>query len=170
MVAAAFGAVAVWRALSGVAAIVRWLWVGEFLGNGSMSLLLITVLVGPIVGAVAGDAALRRGFWSRSRAANRRRTAALVGLLLGPFAATTAVRWLLDGTTSLPLHGLVTLSVTAFVLLAAFGSGRDQREDGDGSPDSQRRDGGADGEVARERTQRDGHHRQQTDEPKPERQ
>ena len=122
-VAALFGATAVWRALSGVAAVVRWLWLGERLGNGSMSLLLVSVVVGPIVGAVGGDAALRRGFWSRSRVAHRRRLAALLGLLVVPFLATRALG-LVVGPASLPLHGVVTIVVTGLVLLAF--SGRDE--------------------------------------------
>lgn len=124
-VAAASGATVVWRALSGVAAVVRWLWLGEVLGNGSMGLLLVSVVVGPVIGAVAGDAALRRGFWSRGRAAHRRRLAALLGLLIVPFVATQAANLLL-GVTSLPLYGAVTLTVTALVLLATVGLGRDE--------------------------------------------
>lgn len=127
VVAALFGATAVWRALSGVAAVVRWLWIGEIVGNGSMGLLLVSVVVGPVVGAGAGDAALRRGFWSRSRAAHRRRAVAVGALLALPFLVTEAVGWLLgNGPASLPLYGAVTLSVTTLVLLAVFGSGRDQ--------------------------------------------
>lgn len=123
-VAALLGATAVWRVLSGVAAIVRWLWVGERLGNGSMSVLLVSVVVGPIVGAVGGDAALRRGFWSASRPATRRRLATLLALLFVPFLATRAVG-LLVRPVSLPLHGLVTLVATGAVLLVGF-SGRDE--------------------------------------------
>jgi len=77
VVAAAFGATAVWRALSGVAALGRWLWLGAVVGNGSMSLLLTSVVVGPIVGAVAGDAALRREFWAQDRPASRRSCSAV---------------------------------------------------------------------------------------------
>lgn len=123
-VAAALGATVVWRALSGVAAVVRWLWLGEVLGNGSMAVLLISVVVGPVVGAVAGDAALRRGFWSRGETAHRRRLGAVLGLLIVPSVAVQATG-LLVGTTSLPLHAAVTLTGTALVLLAAF-SGRDE--------------------------------------------
>lgn len=127
VVAALLGATAVWRALSGVAALVRWLWLGALVGNGSMSLLLISVLVGPVVGAVAGDAALRRGFWAWTRAAHRRRIGALVGLLVLPFLATQLLgSTLAGGPASLPLYGVVTLFVTGIVLLAAFGSGRDE--------------------------------------------
>ncbi len=127
VVAALFGATAVWRALSGVAAVVRWLWLGEVVGNGSMALLLTSVVVGPVVGAGAGDAALRRGFWSRSRAAHRRRAAGVVALLVLPFLVTAAAGWLLGGgPASLPLYGGVTLAVTTLVLLVVFGSGRDQ--------------------------------------------
>ncbi|MBP1988028.1 hypothetical protein [Halolamina salifodinae] len=122
--AAAFGATVVWRALSGVAAVVRWLWLGEFLGNGSMAALLVSVVVGPVVGAVAGDAALRRGFWSRGERAHRRRIAAFLALLVVPFVVTQTLN-LLFGTTSLPLYGAVTLTVTALILLGAF-SGRDE--------------------------------------------
>ncbi|KPN29689.1 hypothetical protein SY89_00404 [Halolamina pelagica] len=127
VVAALFGATAVWRALSGVAAVVRWLWLGEIVGNGSMALLLVSVVVGPVVGAGAGDAALRRGFWSRSHAAHRRRAVAVGALLVLPLVVTEALGWLLgNGPASLPLYGAVTLSVTTLVLLAVFGSGRDQ--------------------------------------------
>lgn len=167
-VAAAFGATAVWRALSGVAAVVRWLWLGEVLGNGSMALLLVSVVVGPIVGAVAGDAALREGYWSPARAAHRRRIAALLGLLIIPFVATQAASLLLGGATSLPLYGAVTLTVTALILLAAF-SGRDEREDGDGGANRQHGDGGADGEEAGESAQRDRHHREERAEAETER-
>ncbi len=126
-VAALLGATAVWRALSGVAALVRWLWLGELVGNGSMALLLTSVLVGPVFGAGAGDAALRRGFWSRSRGAHRRRIAAVAALLALPFLVTGAVSRLLgNGPASLPLYGLVTLSVTALVALALRGSGHDE--------------------------------------------
>jgi hypothetical protein len=124
-VAAALGATAVWRALSGVAAVVRWLWVGEVLGNRSMALLLVSVVVGPVVGAVAGDAALRGGYWSPMRGPHRRRLAALLGLLIVPFVATQAASLLLGDTTSLPLYGAVTLTVTVLILLAAF-SGSDK--------------------------------------------
>lgn len=124
-VAAALGATVVWRVLSGVAAVVRWLWVGEVLGNGSMAALLVSVVVGPVVGAVAGDAALRRGFWAHGRAAHRRRLAALLGLLVVPFVVTQTAN-LLFGTTPLPLYGAVTLAVTALVLVATFGLGRDE--------------------------------------------
>lgn len=124
-VAALLGATVVWRTLSAVAALVRWLWLGEVVGNGSMALLLISVVVGPIVGAGAGDTAFRRGYWSRSRRAHRRRIAAVVGLLVLPFLATTAAGRLLgNGPASLPLYGCVTLSVTAAVVLALVGSGR----------------------------------------------
>ncbi|QKY20447.1 hypothetical protein B4589_008660 [Halolamina sp. CBA1230] len=124
-VAALLGATAVWRALSGVAALVRWLWLGELVGNGSMALLLISVVVGPIVGAGAGDAALRRGIWSPSRRAHRRRLAAVAALLVLPFLATASASWLLgNGPASLPLYGVVTLSVTAIVVLTLAGSGR----------------------------------------------
>lgn len=127
VVAALLGAIAVWRALSGVAAVVRWLWLGELIGNGSMSLLLISVVVGPVVGAGAGDAALRRGFWSQRDAAHRRRIAAVLALLVLPFVATRLVGWLLRWqTASLPLYGAVTLCVTTAVLLVTFGSGRDE--------------------------------------------
>ena len=79
------------------------------------------------VGAGAGDAALRRGFWSRSHAAHRRRAVAVGALLVLPLVVTEAVGWLLgNGPASLPLYGAVTLSVTTLVLLAVFGSGRDQ--------------------------------------------
>lgn len=122
-VAALLGATAVWRVLSGVAAVVRWLWLGSILGNGSMSLLLVSVVVGPVVGAVAGDAALRRGFWSWSPSAHRRRIGAIGGLLALPFFATRLLRWLLPGQqASLALHGVVTLLATTVVLLVAFGS------------------------------------------------
>ena len=127
LVAALLGATAVWRLLSGVAAVVRWLWLGEVVGNGSMALSLISVVVGPVVGAGAGDAALRRGFWSRRPGATRRRALAVGALLVLPFVVTATVGWLLgNGPASLPLHGGVTLSVTTLVLLAAFGSGHDQ--------------------------------------------
>lgn len=108
--------------LSGVAAVIRWLWLGSVLGNGSMSLLLISVVAGPIVGAVAGDAALRRGVWSESVGANRRRIGAISGLLVLPFLVTRLLWWLLNGQQlSLPLYGGVTLLVTIAVLLVAFG-------------------------------------------------
>ena len=124
VVAALLGAAAVWRALSGVAALVRWLWLGEVVGNGSMALLLVSVVVGPIFGAGAGDAALRRRVWSRSPAAHRRRIAAVAALLVLPFMLTGLVSWLLgNGPASLPLYGVVTLSVTTAVLLALAGSG-----------------------------------------------
>jgi len=123
-VAALLGATAVWRALSGVAALVRWLWLGEVVGNGSMAVLLISVVVGPIVGAAAGDAALRRGVWSPNRQAHRRRIAAVAALFLLPFLLTALVGRLLgNGPASLPLYGIVTLSVTAAVALAIVGSG-----------------------------------------------
>lgn len=126
-VAALLGATAVWRTLSAVSAVVLWLWLGALVGNGSMSLLLISVVVGPVVGGVAGDAALRRGFWSQREAAHRRRLVAVVGLLVLPFVATRLLWWLLGGSSpSLPLYGAVTLSVTAVVLLATFGSGRNE--------------------------------------------
>ena len=125
-VAALLGATAVWRALSGVAALGRWLWLGELVGNGSMALLLTSVVVGPVVGAGAGDAALRRGVWSRSQAAHRRRMVAVAALLVLPFLVTAAAGRLLgNGPASLPLYGLVTLSVTALVALA-LGSGNDE--------------------------------------------
>ncbi|MFD1524761.1 hypothetical protein [Halolamina salina] len=124
-VAGLLGATAVWRTLSGVAALVRWLWLGEVVGNGSMALLLISVVIGPIVGAGAADAALRHGYWSRDRRAHRRRLAAVAGLLMLPFLATTAAGRLLgNGPPSLPLYGIVTLSVTTLVVLALAGSGR----------------------------------------------
>ncbi|MFW5935097.1 MAG: hypothetical protein ACOCQL_04530 [Halolamina sp.] len=126
-VAALLGATAVWRALSGVAALVRWLWLGEVVGNGSMAVLLISVVVGPIVGAGAGDAALRRGVWSPSRRAHRRRIAATVTLFVLPFLTTAAVGRLVgNGPAPLPLYGAVTLSVTAAVALAIAGSGSDE--------------------------------------------
>jgi hypothetical protein len=126
-VAALLGATAVWRALSGVAALGRWLWLGELVGNGSMALLLTSVVVGPVVGAGAGDAALRRGVWSRSQAAHRRRIAAIAALLVLPFLVTAAAGRLLgNGPASLPLYGLVTLSVTALVALGLRGSGHDE--------------------------------------------
>lgn len=126
VVAALLGATAVWRALSGVAAVVRWLWLGEVVGNASMALSLVSVVVGPIVGAGAGDAALRRGFWSRSGAAHRRRAAAVAALLVLPFLVTEAVGWLLgNAPASLLLYGAVTLSLTTLVLLVVFGSGND---------------------------------------------
>ena len=124
-VAALLGATAVWRALGGVAAIVRWLWLGSVVSNASMSLLLVAVLVGPIVGAVAGDAALRGGFWSRDRRAHRRRGAAVGCLLVVPFVVTRLVG--LGRPASLPLYGAVTVCVTTVVLLATFGrSGGDE--------------------------------------------
>ncbi|MFW5911703.1 MAG: hypothetical protein ACOCSN_04210 [Halanaeroarchaeum sp.] len=126
-VAALLGATAVWSALSGVAAVVRWLWLGEVVGNGSMAVLLVAVVVGPIVGAGAGDAALRRGFWSRGRRGHRRRVWALLGLLGLPLLATWLLGWLFaDTAASLPLYGVVTLGVTGAVLVVAFGSGRDE--------------------------------------------
>lgn len=126
-VAALLGATAVWRALSGVAALVRWLWLGEVVGNGSMAILLISVVVGPIVGAGAGDAALRRGIWSPNRRAHRRRIVAVAALFVLPFMATALVGRLLgNGPAPLPLYGVVTLSVTAAVALALAGSGRDE--------------------------------------------
>ena len=124
VVAAAFGATAVWRALSGVAALGRWLWLGAVVGNGSMSLLLTSVVVGPIVGAVAGDAALRREFWAQDRPASRRRIWGTVALLVAPFVATRLAGVLLGGRpASLPLYGAVTISVTTVVLIAVVGSG-----------------------------------------------
>ena len=126
-VAALLGATLVWRTLSAVAALVRWLWLGEVVGNGSMALLLISVVIGPIVGAGAGDAALRHGYWSRDRRAHRRRLAAVAGLLVLPFLATAAAGRLLgNGPASLPLYGCVTLSVTVGVALALVGSGGDE--------------------------------------------
>lgn len=125
IVAGLLGATAVWRTLSGVAALVRWLWLGEIVGNGSMALLLISVVIGPIVGTGAGDAALRHGYWSRNRRAHRRRLAAVAVLLVFPFLATTAAGWLLgNGPPSLPLYGCVTLSVTTAVVLGLAGLGR----------------------------------------------
>lgn len=129
MVAALLGVAAVWRAVSGVAALVRWLWIGSVLGNRAMSLLLVSVVVGPVIGAVGAEAALRRGLWSRSDGAHHRRLAAVVGLLGLPFVATRLVGRLIGGRpASLPLHGVVTLLVTMAVLLATFGgcSGDDE--------------------------------------------
>lgn len=124
-VAALFGATVVWRLLNGVGALVRWLWLGERLGNGPMSLFLVSVVVAPVLGGVGGDAALRRGIWSATRRAHGRRLAALVAVALLPVCSNLLLSYFVPThDLLLPLRGLVTLVIIAAILLGGRRLGR----------------------------------------------
>jgi len=118
LVAALLGAAVVWRVVNGVGALVRWLWLGDRLGNGPMSLFLVAVVVTPVVGAVGGDAAVRRGIWPATEGAHRRRGETvlavavlpeLVNLVLRAFLPASNLLLLLQGTVILTLVGVVLL-------------------------------------------------------------
>ena len=124
-VAALLGATVVWRLLNGVGALVRWLWLGDRLGNGPMSLFLVSVVVAPVLGGVGGDAALRRGIWPATRRAHGRRLAALVAVALLPVCSNLLLSSLVPaGDLLLPLRGVVTLVIVAGILLGGRRLGR----------------------------------------------
>lgn len=118
LVAALLGAAVVWRVVNGVGALVRWLWLGERLGNGSMSLFLVAVVVTPVLGAVGGNAAVRRGVWSEAVRARRRREETLLAVVALPVLANVSLGALLPTTELLlPLQGTLTLVLVAVVVL-----------------------------------------------------
>lgn len=118
LVAALLGAAVVWRVVNGVGALVRWLWLGDRLGNGPMSLFLVAVVVAPVVGAVSGDAAVRRGVWSTGRRATRRRGETLLAVVVLPVLANAVLRAVLPVQhLSLPLQGVTTLTLVGGVVL-----------------------------------------------------
>jgi hypothetical protein len=112
------GGTVVWRVVNGVGAVVRWLWLGNRLGDTPMALFLVSVVVAPIVGALGGDIAVRRGIWSTAPRAHARRRETVVGVLILPVVGNAVLGWLLAGRVGvLPLHGLTTLALVALVLL-----------------------------------------------------
>lgn len=112
------GAALIWRVINGVGAVVRWLWLGDRLGDTPMAAFLVAVVVAPIVGAVGGDIAVRRGIWPVTARAHARRREVLVGVVVLPVAVNALLGWLLDGhAAALPLHGLTTLALVALILL-----------------------------------------------------
>lgn len=130
LVAALLGAAVVWRVVNGVGALVRWLWLGDRLGNGSMSLFLVAVVVTPVVGAVGGDAAVRRGVWSTTKRAHRRRGETLLAVVALPLLANVLLGALLPATEPLLLlRGATTLALVGVVLLVERHSGPFSGED-----------------------------------------
>lgn len=118
LAAALLGGVGVWRIVNGVGALVRWLWLGERLGNVPMSVFLVSVVVAPVVGGFAGDAAVRRGVWATTHRSHARRREMLVGVAVIPVLGTTTIGWLFAGHAAvLLLHGLGTLVATGLVIV-----------------------------------------------------
>ena len=118
LVAMLLGGTVVWRVVNGVGAVVRWLWLGNRLGDTPMALFLVSVVVAPIVGAIGGDIAVRRGIWSKATRAHARRRETVVGVLILPVVGNAVLVRLLAGRVGvLPLHGLTTLALVALVLL-----------------------------------------------------
>lgn len=116
-VAALLGAAVVWRLVNGVGALVRWLWLGERVGNLAMLLFLLSVVVVPVFGAIGGDAAVRNGVWSTTARAHRRRVETLLGVVLLPLLGNLSLRGLLSVTDLLLLlQGAVTLVLVGTVL------------------------------------------------------
>lgn len=116
-VAMILGATIVWRVVNGVGAVVRWLWLGDRLGDLSMTAFLIAVVVAPIVGALGGDIAVRRGIWPNTTRAHARRRETVIGILVLPVAAYMLLGWLLGDAAALPLYGLTTLALVTAILV-----------------------------------------------------
>jgi hypothetical protein len=118
VVAALLGGAVLWRVVNGVGAVVRWLWLGDRLGKAPKTLLLVTVVVGPIVGVLGGDTAVRRDIWPVTTKGHARRREALVAVVLLPVLANMALATVLPGhSLVLLLQGVVTLSLLVVVLL-----------------------------------------------------
>lgn len=118
LVAVLLGTAVVWRVLNGVGALLRWLWLGERLGNVTMLLFLLSVVVAPVVGGIGGDAAIRNGVWATTRRAHRRRSETLLAVVLVPALANVCLSVLLPAPDLLlPLRGVVTLALVGGVLL-----------------------------------------------------
>ncbi|MFB6221319.1 MAG: hypothetical protein ABEH90_07750 [Halolamina sp.] len=118
LVAALLGGVVVWRVGNGVGAVVRWLWLGERLGNAPMSVFLVSVVVAPVIGGFAGDAAVRRGVWATTARAHARRRELLAGVAVLPVLLNVPISWLLAGhAAALPLHGVGTLVAIGLVVV-----------------------------------------------------
>lgn len=117
LVAVLFGATVVWRTVNGVGALVRWLWLGDRLGNVSMVFFLLSVIVAPVFGCLGGDAALRNGIWSRSRRADRRRRETILALVTLPILSNLLLGLLFPATELLlPIRGSVTLALVGLVI------------------------------------------------------
>jgi hypothetical protein len=118
LVATLLGGAVLWRVVNGVGAVVRWLWLGNRLGDTPMALFLVSVVVAPIVGAVGGDIAVRRGIWPKTAGAHARRRETVVGVVVLPVLGNALLGWLLAGRAgALPLHGLTTLALVTLLLL-----------------------------------------------------
>lgn len=158
LVAALLGATVVWRALNGVGAVVRWLWLDERLGNVPMVFFLLSVIVAPIIGGLGGEAALRNRIWSRTRRADARRRESILALVVLPILSNFTLNTLFPGVDILLLlRGGVTLVLLALVIVVErragpllLRSGRDEGEDGDGHHDSHNGDCGRKREIAGE--------------------
>lgn len=118
LVAALLGTAVVWRVVNGVGALIRWLWLDERLGNVTMLLFLLSVVVAPVVGGIGGDAAVRNAIWPTTRRAHRRRWETLLAVVLLPALANVGLSVLLPTPgLLLPLRGVVTLALVGGVLL-----------------------------------------------------
>jgi hypothetical protein len=118
LVAALLGATVVWRAVNGVGALMRWLWLGERLGNVPMLFFFLSVIVAPVVGGIGGDAALRNRIWSRTRLADARRRESILALTTLPVLSNLLLSTLLPThELLLPLRGGVTLSLLVLVVV-----------------------------------------------------